>query len=333
MTQTNTAAKGAPKALVSASEATTKTERDGPVLVIGATGQQGGATVRALMERGWRVRALVRDSSATSAEALHKAGAALVAGDLDDPESLRTAMKGVHGVFLVLNMMTGPHVSLDGVAAEVRRGTAVADLAAEANVAHLVYSSIQGADERTGVAHVDSKGQIEERIRDSGVPATILRPVFLMENFLGLTRPAMADGGLVVRLPLPPWKPLAMVAVDDIGAFAAIAFTEGPQVPGKQVDLAGDFLTGPEVASAFGRATGIAARFEQVPFEQVRAFDEHVAAMWAWLGEREAGAPDLPGLRALHPALMTFAGWLNISAPSWLAQNSPAQHGPAVRVR
>src|SRR3954454_14890137 len=114
----------------------------GSVLVVGATGQQGGATVRQLLGRGRTVRALVRDPASAAAKALRVAGADLVAGDLDDPASLRAAMAGVHGVFLVLTMMAGPRISPDGVVAEERRGKAVADLARESGVGHLVYSSI-----------------------------------------------------------------------------------------------------------------------------------------------------------------------------------------------
>ena len=109
-------------------------DRKGPVLVIGATGQQGGATARHLLGRDRMVRALVRDPASPAARALRRAGADLVVGDLDDPASLLTAMKGAHGVFLVLTMMVGPRISPEGVAAEERRGQAVADLARESGI-------------------------------------------------------------------------------------------------------------------------------------------------------------------------------------------------------
>ena len=118
----------------------------GPVLVIGATGQQGGAVARELLDRGRAVHALVRDAGALGARSLRAAGATLVTGDLDDPAWLRAAMSNVDGVFLVLTMMTEPRVSLAGVAAEVRRGQAVADIASETGIRQLVYSLINGAD-------------------------------------------------------------------------------------------------------------------------------------------------------------------------------------------
>lgn len=146
------------------------TNRPGPVLVIGATGQQGGAAARALLERGRAVRALVRDETKPAAALLREAGASLVTGDLDDPGSVRAAMTSVSGVFLALTMMTGPRITPEGVAAEERRGKAVADLASRAGAGHLVYSSIDSADRHTGIPHLESKARIEEHIRHSGCP-------------------------------------------------------------------------------------------------------------------------------------------------------------------
>jgi uncharacterized protein YbjT (DUF2867 family) len=93
-------------------------------------------------------------------------------------------MHDVHGVFLVLTMMTGARVTLAGVAAEQQRGKAVADIAKETGVGHLVYSSISGADRQTGIPHLESKGRIEEHMREFELPATMLRPVFFMDNFV-----------------------------------------------------------------------------------------------------------------------------------------------------
>lgn len=176
------------------------TDQAGPVLVIGATGQQGGAAARALLGRGRAVRAFVRDDNKAAARLLHEAGADLAPGDLDDPGSVRAAMSSVSGVFLALTMMTGPRVTPEGVAAEERRGKAVASLAAEAAIGHLVYSSIGGAGQHTGIPHIESKTRIEEHIRELGLPATILRPASFMDNFASFNRPALDDGQLVISL-------------------------------------------------------------------------------------------------------------------------------------
>ena len=290
--------------------------QDDPVLVIGATGQQGGAAARALLERGRAVRAFVRDETKEAARQLCQAGASLVTGDLDDADSVLSAMQSVSGVFLALTMMTGPRVTLAGVAAEERRGKAVAELARTAGIAHLVYSSISSAPLHTGIPHVESKMRIEEHIRALGLPATMLRPVSFMDNFASFTRPAVQAGELVVSLGLRPQTPLPLIAVRDIGTFAAIAFGDPGSYAGRHVDLAGDCLTGPQIADVFARATGLPARFRQVPIEQLRAFDPEVARMFEWMDSRPSGEsglsiePDLENLRAAHPGLMTLQTWL-----------------------
>jgi uncharacterized protein YbjT (DUF2867 family) len=296
----------------------------GPVLVIGATGQQGGAAARALLDRGRAVRALVRDEHKPAAERLRDAGASLATGDLDDLGSVRAAMTSVSGVFLALTMMTGPRVTLDGVAAEERRGQAVADLASETGAGHLVYSSISGADQHTGIPHVESKAKIEERIRALGLPATILRPVSFMDNFATLNRPVLDDGELVVSLPLRPQTRLPLVATRDIGVLAAIAFDNPQRYVGRRIQVAGDCLAGPQMAEAFGRACGLPTRFRQVPIEQVRAFDAQVARMFEWMDGQAADEPDLATLRADHPGLMTLEAWLR--ATGW--QPQPAAGRP-----
>ncbi len=269
---------------------------EGPVLVIGATGQQGGATAQHLLERDRTVRALVRDPASPAANALQRAGANLVVGDLDDPSSLRTAMEGAHGVFLVLTMMVGPKISPEGVAAEERRGKAVADLARESGIEHLVYSSLNGASARSGIPYYESKARIEEHIRALGLPATILRPVSFMDNFATYNRPVMEDRELVGRLAVRPELLMQLISVRDIGAFAAIAFDR--------------VLTPPQIAEIFGRICGLPARFRQTPIEQIRAFDVQLAQMFTFFNEHPSELADLSALRAEHPGLMRLETWL-----------------------
>jgi uncharacterized protein YbjT (DUF2867 family) len=290
-------------------------DRKAPVLVIGATGQQGGAAARHLLDRDRAVRALVRDPSSPAASALHQAGASLAVGDLDDPASLRTAMEGAHGVFLVLTMMAGPRISPEGVIAEERRGKAVADLAREAGIGHFVYSSINGADARTGIPYYESKARIEEHIHALGLPATILRPVSFMDNFATYTRPVLEDGELVISLAVRPELPVQLISVRDIGAFAAIAFGRSDQFLGRTVEIAGDILTPPQIAGTFSRACGLPARARQTPIEQVRAFDPQLAQMFSFFNEHPSGPSDLSALRAEHPDLMTLETWLR--ATEW----------------
>lgn len=293
-----------------------------PVLVIGATGQQGGAAARALLERGHAVRALVRDENKPAARRLREAGASLVAGDLDDPGSVRAAMRSVSGVFLALTMMTGPRVTPEGVAAEERRGKSVCGIASECGIRHLVYSSIGGAGQHSGIPHIESKTRIEEHIGALGLPATILRPASFMDNFVSFNRPVLDGGDVVVSLALRPRTRLPLVATRDIGSFAALAFEHPARYLGRRVPVAGDCLTGPEIADAFGAACGRPGRFRQLPVEQLRGFDPEVARMFEWMDAREGDEPDLAGLRAEHPGLLTLRDWL--LAIGWKPQPSAA---------
>lgn len=279
-------------------------------LVTGATGQQGGATARHLLQRGWRVHALVRDAEKPAAQALAARGASLVRGDLDDPGSVRNALSGVDAVFSV-QTFAGP----GGVAAEERRGRLVADLVDELRIGHLVYSSVGGAERHSGIPHFESKARIEEHIGQLGVPATILRPVFLMENFSSYFGTQEQDGEIVVALALEPTTVLQMIAVDDIGAIATDALDRPDESIGTAVEIAGDEITGEQIAHTFGAASGRPARFQSLSIPELRAaageeMGEEMAAMFDWFNTAGYQA-DIPALRARYPFLSSFADWVH----------------------
>ncbi|MFG3252565.1 NmrA/HSCARG family protein [Streptomyces sp. NPDC048172] len=263
------------------------------VLVLGATGNQGGATARELLSRGWTVHALVRDPDKPEAHELKARGAALVQGDMDDAESLRRAMTGVHGVYSVQPLGWDP----ESLAAEVRQGKAVADMAKASGIAHLVYSSVGGAERDTGIDHFETKAEIERHIAALGIPATVLRPVFFMNNLLGY---ADAEGERVMELPVKPDKPIQLIASDDIGHFAADAFDNPGEFIGEQIELAGDEITFTEVAAVYERVTGTPSRLEPQPIED---------RMFEWFAE-DGYQADIPHLRRQHPGLMTLEQFL-----------------------
>jgi uncharacterized protein YbjT (DUF2867 family) len=213
-----------------------------PIAVVGATGLQGGATVRALLGANALVRALARRTDSDAARALTELGADLVAADLDDPESLGAAFTGVDAVFA----MTTPGYELR-IDLEVRHGHAIADAAAAARVPHVVYSSVGGADRHTGIPHFDSKRDIEEYLVAQGLSTTFVRPVFFMDNFAQFATPTMEHGTLMVRIPLPPGIPLQMITAEDVGAVAAAAVLDPDRVPGGSIEIAGDELTGEQI--------------------------------------------------------------------------------------
>jgi len=270
------------------------------ILVTGATGQQGGAVAKALLAKGQKVRVMTRNPD--KASTLAKAGAEVVKGDLTNPGDLQAALRGVHGVFA----MSTPFEA--GMDAEVRQGIEMADAAKRAGLAHYVYTSVGSAHRHTGIPHFESKWKVEQHIAKIGLPATILRPVWFMENFTTFAKPS-AEG--VLSLPMKPGRKLAMVALKDIGEFGAVAFVRPKDFLGQAIDLAGDDLTMSEVAAQLSRTMGRPIRFQEFPLEQAEAAMGHdLAVMFKWFGD-VGYAIDIPGLkRQFGLPLTTFAEWI-----------------------
>lgn len=271
------------------------------IVVTGATGQQGGATARQLLADGWRVRAFVRDPG--RARDLADAGAELVVGDMGDPDSLRAAADGAYGMFSVQPAAMAPHFDTD----EVRFGVNVADAAQAAGVRHFVYASVGGAERGSGISHWDTKWRIEQHIRELGLPATVLRPVMFMENHtspvFGVTGPAA-----LIRM-IPGDAHVQLIAVRDIGAFAALAFANPGYYLGKALELAGDQLSRDELVTAVSEATGHVLDTTPLPADvlgQVGSDPEDLTRARSFGGWQA----DIPLLRSLHPGLMGFRTWL-----------------------
>lgn len=272
------------------------------VLVFGGTGRQGGSAARHLLGRGWAVHAFVRDPSKPAAQELRAMGATIVQGDLDDVESIRAATRGAYGVFSVVTPL-----SQGGVPAEERHGKNIADVAGALGVGHYVHSSVGGAERPEGVYWREAKLRIEERIRKHDLPATFLRPTYFMDN-LNQYPPLLEDGKLVYRRGLAPGKPLQMIASGDIGYFAAAAFDD-PTTIGSKIELAGDELTGDQIAETFERHTGIPTRYESVPIAELQRISEWQATAYGWLN-RIGYSADIQVLRRQHRDLLTLRDWL-----------------------
>ena len=273
------------------------------ILVTGATGQQGGASARHLQARGWSVRALTRDPHTAAARALADAGVEVVQGDLNDRASLDRALKGVYGVHSVQSYMPQDPTR------EIYQGKNLAEAAKDAGVAHFVYSSSAGADQHVGTPEQDSKGEIEQHIRSLGLPATILRPTYIMDNYNNI--PALRQGilGGSFMFPAPPETKLQFIAADDIGAFVAVALEDPKTFTGKALELAGDELTITQTVEVFSRVIGRPVQFIEMPLEQARSFDPNLAKVTEWI-INEGFHADIPALRAMYPALMTLEDWL-----------------------
>ncbi|HEY8206836.1 MAG TPA: NmrA/HSCARG family protein [Myxococcaceae bacterium] len=271
------------------------------ILVTGATGLQGGSVTRALLKRGFTVRALARDPSSPKAAKLKEKGVEVVAGDLEDRASLDAAMRGAHGAFSVqaIGKKEGD---------EQRQGIAFAEAAAAAKLEHLVYSSVEGAERKTGIPHFDSKFEIEEHILKLGIPHTILRPVFFMEN-LSVPRMARTIFLGILHAALGKQKPLQLVATEDIGEFAALAFAEPGRFLGKAIGLAGDELKIPQIQAAFRAKTGKAERALPLPRFLIGLSKSDLMIMVRWFGSRGYEA-DIPAVRVIYPGTLTLPQWL-----------------------
>lgn len=281
-------------------------------LVTGATGRQGGAAARHLIERGFRVRALTRNPDGPTARALAASGAEVVRGDLDDRPSVDRAAEGVYGVFALVNFWE------TGYEREVRQGVTLVDAAKAAGAGHLVYSSVGSSYRGTGIPHFDSKWEIEEHVRASGLPHTILRPTSLMEDWEEMREEIV--GGTLAQ-PMDPEKPLQQVSADDVGAFAAMAFEDPARWIGRELDLAGDESSMREIAGTFARVIGRRVDYERVPWEEFReAYGEEMTVMYEWFDSVGYEA-DIAALREEYPSLTTFEdyllrhGWKDAAVP------------------
>ncbi|EXG79102.1 NmrA/HSCARG family protein [Cryptosporangium arvum] len=286
------------------------------IAVFGATGNQGGAVVDALLDHEARVRALVRDPQSDRAQALAARGVELAVVRADDPASLAAALTAVEGFYF----MTPEANSLEEIEVEIRIGTALVDAAADASVPHVVFNSVFGADRETGVPHHDSKHWVEEYLRKSGLRATMVRPTAFMENFTSVMAPSLEHGEIVLRLPLPEDVALKMISIRDIGRVAAALLLGTAEAPGGAVELVGDELTGPRIAAAFGARAGLPARYEALPLSVLpNEFDQ---AMFRQFAEAAEHPSDLAVVRSIEPATLDLAEW--IRATSWTAPTNAA---------
>jgi uncharacterized protein YbjT (DUF2867 family) len=259
------------------------------ILITGATGKQGGATLRHLAKRGgFKLRAMTRKPDGEAAKALSALGAEVVAGDLNDAASLERAVAGAWGVFAVQNTWEA------GVEGEEEQGKRLAKVARDKGVQHYVYTSVGSANRQTGIPHFENKVRVEETVKQLKFPShVILRPVFFMEN---LPSPWFLNGDKLTTA-LKPETKLQMVAVDDIGKFSAAAFAEADKFKGAEIEYAGDAVTMAEAAAAISELTGKTITYQQIPIAAVRANSEDFALMLEWFDAVGYGA-DIPSLES-----------------------------------
>ena len=271
------------------------------ILISGATGKQGGALAHALSGAGFHLRGLTRKPDSDAAKALAAAGIEIVRGDLNDPASLEAALAGVWGAFGVQNTWEA------GVEGEEEQGKRFATIARKAGVQHFVYTSVGSAHRQTGIPHFENKWRIEETVRGLGFPShVIIRPVFFMENLLS---PWFLNGD-VLAAAMNPATSLQMIAVSDIGKYAARAFTHAGVLNRREIDIAGDSVTLPEAASILSAGLGRNIAFRPIPIADVRKNSEDFALMLEWFDRVGYNVDIAANEREFGIAPTTLAEWI-----------------------
>jgi len=299
------------------------------IAVVGATGAQGGGLVRAICadpKGGFRARAVTRNVNSDKARALAALGAEVVAADVDDANSVARAFEGAYGAFCVT--FYWDHFSPERESAQA---AALARAAQTAGVRHAIWSTLEDtrkfvalSDDRMPtlmgkykVPHFDAKGESDQVFTDLGVPVTFLLTSFYWENFIyfGMGPKKGPDGKYAITLPMGD-QPLPSIAAEDIGRCAYGIF-QRPDRIGKRLGIAGEHLTGSQMAAALSKALGVDVGYNAVAPEVYRGFGfpgaEDLGNMFQFNRDfaAEFGEPrNIAASRELNPKLQNFAQWL-----------------------
>jgi len=300
------------------------------ITVFGATGAQGGGLARSILadpDGPFAVRAVTRDVASPAAKALAKAGAEVVAADVDDAAAVARALDGAYGAYFVTFFWA--HFSPLKELAEAR---IMAQAARNARLEHAIWSTLEDTRRRVPlsddrmptlmenykVPHFDAKGEADQFFRDAGVPTTFLLTSFYWDNLIhfGMNPQRGADGTLGFVLPMGDRR-LSGIAAEDIGRCAHGVFRRGGDFIGRTVGIAGEHLTGAEMAAALSRALGEKVNHVDVSFEAYRGFGfpgaEDLGNMFQFKHDFNAefcGARSVELSRELNPELQSFATWL-----------------------
>jgi uncharacterized protein YbjT (DUF2867 family) len=300
------------------------------IAVAGATGAQGGGLVRAIMADSggpFTARALTRNPNSDKAKALAALGAEIVHADVDDASSLMSAFRGAHGAYCVTFFWE--HMKPEKELAEARN---LAQAAKQAKVAHVIWSTLEDtrklvplSDNRMPtlrgkykVPHFDVKGEANGIFVELGVPTTFLVTSFYWDNLInfGMGPKKGPDGSLAITLPMGSAR-LAGIAAEDIGKCAYGVFKKGKDLIGKTVGIAGEHLTGAQMAASLAKALGQPVRYNEITPEVYRGFGfpgaDDLGNMFQVDRDFEkemCSARNLDVSRSLNPELQTFEQWL-----------------------
>ncbi|HMC86160.1 MAG TPA: NmrA/HSCARG family protein [Chitinophagaceae bacterium] len=277
------------------------------IFVTGATGNQGGAVVRSLLNNGFKVKALTRNADSPEAQIIKNLNAEIVQGNLNNPSTYRKHLEEIDGIFCVLTFQ-------NGIREEISQGKELANLAKSYNVSHFLYSSVIGADLHTGIPHWESKLMIENHIKQQNLPYTIIRPAALFENFL---IPAVKKRILKGTLPSPLTKEVIQLFISssDIGNISSLIFLNPDQNLRKTILLATEGIDQENVARIFSNALGREIKYQKMPMVLTRLFmGKNLYTMFKWYNENYACL-----IKNQTIFLKDFPNMLNLS--EWIKQN------------
>jgi uncharacterized protein YbjT (DUF2867 family) len=276
------------------------------IVVTGATGRQGSAVTRHLLQRGWQVRALTRNPQSAATRALAALGAEVVVGDMEDPASLQPHFAGAYGVYSVQT----PY--LNGPDAEVRQGKHVAEVAKAARVQHLVYGSAGVSGQATGIPSWESKRQVETHLHTLGLPMTILRPMAFMELMTDKAFfPALSTWQVMPSL-MGARREVGWLSTDDLGAIAAQVFADPVRFIGQDLSLTSDVQSIAQCRAIYQSVAGKAPPRLPLPpwlFRRFGFVGRDLSAMWTWLRTATFDL-DPQVARAIHSDALGVEAWL-----------------------
>ena len=304
------------------------------ITVFGATGAQGGGLVRSILNEPngeFSVRAVTRDINSDKAKDLTKFGAEVVSADIDDPATIQRALDGAYGAYFVTFFWA--HYSPEKEKAEA---ATFAEAAKNAGLKHAIWSTLEDTrefvpltdnrmptlNEKYKVPHFDGKGESNKLFTEAGVPTTFFLASFYWENFIyfGSGPKRGADGKLALTLPIGDSK-MAGIAAEDIGKCAYGIFKKGNELIGKKVGLAGEQLTGKEMADALSKSLGQPVTYNNVPAAVYRTFGfpgaDDLGNMFQFYDDFEHhvnSLRDVDKSRELNPDLQSFNDWLKVNA-------------------
>ena len=274
------------------------------IVVLGATGRQGGQVARHLVKEGWQVKAVTRTPDSKKAVALKSLGTEVVKADMNDKSSLESAFRNAYGVFNMQAPVPGK------IEIEIQQGRNVAEAAKRAGIQHIVYGSAGLGNIKTGIEQWDAKIEVTKVMKDLGLPLTVLRPVAFMELMVDPSYfPNASTWNIWPKLTGGDYK-IAWISVQDVGAIAATAFANPDKYIGKELALVADIKSLKECREIYRELTGkYPSRFPMPMFLFEKFVGKDIPNMWRWLRKNPLTF-DTSQTEEIHPEAMTVQEWL-----------------------